>query len=103
MIKWKENCALIFCFVLVKLKVKYVKAYDLRANHKVSNKKNPACTMPRKRTQLIYNKQIKLFDSCFALKTELKCVRFIVLKDNIYCLNGVSLLQTDNLGMKKKQ
>lgn len=42
MIKWKENCALIFCFVLVKLKVKYVKTYDLRANHKVSNKKKPS-------------------------------------------------------------
>lgn len=58
--------------------------------------------MPRKRTQFIYNKQIKSFDSCFALRTELKCVRFIVLKDNSYCLNGVSLLQTDNLGMKKE-
>lgn len=58
--------------------------------------------MPRKRTQFIYNKQIKSFDSCFALRTELKCVRFIVLKDNSYCLNGVSLLQIDNLGMKKE-
>lgn len=47
--KVKRKLGVNILFVLVKPKVKYVKAYDLRANHKVSNKKNPACTMPRKK------------------------------------------------------